>query len=32
MGRAGSSNGGEEECIYDIVKSGREEIIGKTKT
>jgi hypothetical protein len=33
MGRACSTNGGEDECIYDIgVKSRRNETIGKTKT
>jgi hypothetical protein len=33
MGRACSTNGGEEECIYDIGgKSKRKEIIRKMKT
>jgi hypothetical protein len=33
MGRACSTNGGEEECIYDIgVKTRRKGTTGKTKT
>jgi hypothetical protein len=33
MGRASSTNGGEEECIQDIgEKAGRKETTRKTKT
>jgi hypothetical protein len=33
MGRACSTNGGEEECIYDTgVKARRKDTTGKTKT
>jgi hypothetical protein len=33
MGRACGTNGGEEECIYDIDgRDGRKETTGKTKT
>jgi hypothetical protein len=33
MGRACRTNGGEEECTYDIGgKTGRKETTGKTKT